>query len=156
MLGAFVYARASAWLRLPGDHLFGGGLSSHKRQFDPVGETLKPFATGPSRAHSRDEENGMAKTKKSTSNRKSKRNRPAQLKPQDWTLGLSVVNPKAAGIDIGNEDHWVAVPPSLDPEPVRRFSCFTGDLIALADWLQSLGIETVAIAYASHCTSVGR
>jgi transposase len=87
----------------------------------------------------------MAKTKKSKSIRKSKRNRPAQLESQDCTLGLSVVHPKAAGIDIGNEDHWVAIPPSLDPEPVRRFSCFTWDLIALANWLKSRGIETVAM-----------
>jgi len=87
----------------------------------------------------------MAQKKKSTSIRKSKRNRPAQLKSPEWTLGLSVVHPKAAGIDIGNEEHWVAVPPSLDPVPVRRFSCFTGDLMALADWLQGLGIETVVM-----------
>jgi hypothetical protein len=33
----------------------------------------------------------------------------------------------------------------LDPEPVRRFSCFTWDLIALANWLKSRGIETVAM-----------
>lgn len=64
---------------LPGDHLFGGGLSLSKRQFDPVGETLKPFATGPRRVHSREQENGMARTKKSTSIRTSKRHRESAL-----------------------------------------------------------------------------
>ena len=87
----------------------------------------------------------MAKAGKSKSRSGRKQRYPAKLKPQDCTLGLSVVHPKAAGIDIGNEEHYVAVPPSLDPEPVRVFGCFTADLIALADWLEKLGIETVAM-----------
>src|SRR5208282_4378316 len=74
-----------------------------------------------------------------------KQHHRAQLKPQDWTLGLSVVHPKAAGIDVGNEEHYVAVPPNLDEEPVRVFGCFTVDLNALADWLQQCGIDTVAM-----------
>jgi len=124
---------------LPGDHLFGGGLRLYKRQFDP---RWRDFQSIRDRAEPRkftDEENSMAKPKKPKSIRKSKRNRPAQLESQDCTLGLSVVHPKAAGIDVGNEDHWVAIPPSLDPEPVRRFSCFNWDLIALANWLKSRG-----------------
>ena len=87
----------------------------------------------------------MAKFGKSKSQRGRKQQNRAKLKPQDWTLGLSVVHPKAAGIDIGNEEHYVAVPPSFDSEPVRRFGCFTADLNALADWLQQCGIETVAM-----------
>ena len=88
----------------------------------------------------------MAKTgKQSASQRGRKRNDPALLKQQDGTLGLSVVHPKAAGIDVGNEEHYVAIPPSLDPEPVRKFGCFTENLKALADWLQQKGIDTVAL-----------
>ncbi|MGA2595260.1 MAG: transposase, partial [Bryobacteraceae bacterium] len=88
----------------------------------------------------------MAKrTQKSTSKTRSKQAGRAKLKPQDWTLGLTVVHPKAAAVDVGNAEHWVAVPPHMDPEPVRQFRCFTGDLLALADWLQQLGIETVAL-----------
>ena len=60
-------------------------------------------------------------------------------------MGLAVVHPKAAGIDVGNEEHWVAVPPSQDSQPVRRFGCFTRDLEAMADWLVGLGIETAAM-----------
>ena len=80
---------------------------------------------------------------KSSRQRKSKNRAP--LKPQDGTLGLEVVHPKAAGIDVGNTEHWVAVPPHMDPEPVRSFGCYTVDLMALADWLQKLGIQTVAL-----------
>jgi transposase len=87
----------------------------------------------------------MEKTGKSTSRRGRKQNQTAKLKPQDWALGLSVVHPQAAGIDVGNEEHYVAVPPSMDGEPVRKFGCFTRDLIELADWLQKCGIQTVAM-----------
>jgi len=56
---------------------------------------------------------------KSSRHRKSKNRAP--LKPQDGTLGLEVVHPKAAGIDVGCTEHWVAVPPHMDPEPVPVF-----------------------------------
>jgi hypothetical protein len=36
---------------------------------------------------------------------------------------LEVIHPNAAGIDIGNESHYVAVPPARDSQPVRRFGC---------------------------------
>lgn len=87
----------------------------------------------------------MAKAQKSTSKSRAKQNRRAKLKSQDCTLGLEVVHPKAAGIDVGNEEHWIAVPPHLDPEPVRNFGCFTKDLQELANWLVRCGIETVAM-----------
>ena len=88
----------------------------------------------------------MARIQKSTSSRRGrKQQNRAKLKPQDWTLGLSVVHPRAAGIDVGNAEHYVAVPPSVDAEPVRTFGCFTEDLKALADWLDRCGIETVAL-----------
>ncbi len=88
----------------------------------------------------------MAKVKKSTSSRRGKKHQErAKLKWRDVTLGLAVVHPKAAGIDVGNEEHYVAVPPGLDAEPVRRFGCFTEDLKKLADWLEQCRIETVAM-----------
>lgn len=58
---------------------------------------------------------------------------------------LIVVNQRAAGIDAGSEQHWVSVPEECDEQPVRGFSTFTGDLNALADWLEACGITTVAI-----------
>ena len=59
--------------------------------------------------------------------------------------GLDVIHPQAAGIDVGNASHYVAMRPNRDPEPVRRFECFTADLHRLADWLNSCGVTTVAM-----------
>ena len=61
------------------------------------------------------------------------------------TKHLEQINLYAAGIDIGSESHYVAVPEGLDDEPVQSFSCFTGDLEKLADWLVQIGIQTVAM-----------
>jgi Transposase IS116/IS110/IS902 family./Transposase. len=58
---------------------------------------------------------------------------------------LRVLNRNAAGIDIGSNEHWVAVPPDRDPEPVRRFAAFTADLVALADWLRQCGVTSVVM-----------
>src|ERR1700692_4913964 len=56
-----------------------------------------------------------------------------------------VLEHDAAGIDIGAEEIYVAVPPDRDEESVRMFSSFTCDLMALADWLQRCRIRTVAM-----------
>ena len=93
-------------------------------------------------------------TEKKLWNRKERKELARRLQSAD--PGLDVVHPHAAGIDIGNQAHYVAVRPDRDPEPVRRFGCFTADLYRLADWLKHCGVKTVAIAYASHCTSLGR
>ena len=61
------------------------------------------------------------------------------------TTKFSVVHPNAAGIDIGAEFHMVAVPADRDEHPVRKFSSFTTDLHAIADWLADCGIDTVAM-----------
>jgi transposase len=58
---------------------------------------------------------------------------------------LEQINPNAAGIDIGAEEVWVAVPPDRDAESVRVFPTFTADLMRLAEWLKACGIETVAM-----------
>jgi len=71
---------------------------------------------------------------------------------RDWTrkmqaeeISLQVVHPDAAGIDIGNEAHYVAVPPSRDDQSVRRFGCTTAELKDLAAWLKECRIHTVAM-----------
>ena len=58
---------------------------------------------------------------------------------------LSKINPDAAGIDVGSRFHVVAVAADRDPESVRTFRSFTGDLHALADWLAEVGITTIAM-----------
>src|ERR671922_1529801 len=55
------------------------------------------------------------------------------------------VNPHAAGLDIGSEEIWACVPEDRDAEPVRSFGTFTPDLLALAEWLASCRIDTVAM-----------
>jgi transposase len=65
---------------------------------------------------------------------------PRPASPRD----LPVVQPDAAGIDVGSAEHWVAVAPGADPRPVRRFAAFTADLDRLADWLAACRVRTVA------------
>lgn len=67
-----------------------------------------------------------------------------QLNRQD-ERNLPLINPNAAGIDIGADRHWVSVPVGRDTENVRSFACFTADLYAMADWLKQCRIETVAM-----------
>jgi hypothetical protein len=76
-------------------------------------------------------------------NRKQRREMTRQIQSED--LSLEVVHPDAAGIDIGNESHYVAVPPSRDSQPVRRFGCTTGELKTMANWLKQCRIRTVAM-----------
>ena len=56
-----------------------------------------------------------------------------------------LINPNAAGIDIGSQFHFVAVASDREKEPVRTFKTFTGQLYQLAEWLEGLGIDTVAM-----------
>ena len=56
-----------------------------------------------------------------------------------------VLEPNAAGIDIGATEIYIAVPSDRGAQPVRRFATFTEDLVAAADWLQRCGIETAAM-----------
>lgn len=56
-----------------------------------------------------------------------------------------ILNPHAAGIDIGATEIYVAVPLDRDPQPVRRFKTFTADLHALAAWLAKCGVTSVAM-----------
>src|ERR1700745_1791772 len=76
-------------------------------------------------------------------NRKQRREMMRQMQSED--LNLEVVHPHAAGIDIGNAFHYVPVPPSRDPQPVRCFGCMTAELKKMAEWLTQCGIRTVAL-----------
>ena len=86
-------------------------------------------------------------------NRKQRRDLERRLYAAD--PGLDVVHPNAAGIDIGNESHFVAVPPARDAEPVREFGSWTADLERMAAWLKSCGIDTVVMQSTGiYCFSV--
>ena len=56
-----------------------------------------------------------------------------------------MINPDAAGIDIGSAFHYVAVPEDRDQNPVRRFDSYTRDLHQIAMWLKHCRIKTVAM-----------
>src|SRR6185295_14259143 len=58
---------------------------------------------------------------------------------------LTLLNPDAAGIDVGASEHYVAVPPERDEQAVRSFGAFTEDLHKLAQWLLQCGVHTVAM-----------
>jgi hypothetical protein len=58
---------------------------------------------------------------------------------------LPPLNQNAAGIDVGNAEHHVAVPAGRGTEPVEKFGSFTADLHRMARWLKACGVKTVAM-----------
>jgi hypothetical protein len=57
-----------------------------------------------------------------------KQRRELTRKIQSEEISLEVVHRDAAGIDIGNELHYVSVPPSRDSQPVGHFGCTAAEL----------------------------
>ena len=70
---------------------------------------------------------------------------PAQPKPPKLDA-LAQINHHVAGLDIGDAEIYAAVPESAAAPAVRVFRTFTPDLEALADWLTSCHVDTVAMA----------
>lgn len=58
-------------------------------------------------------------------------------------VSMEVVNPNAAGIDIGSRSHFVAV--GQHEEDVKEFGVYNEDLEALAKWLSEHQVKTVAM-----------
>jgi hypothetical protein len=58
-------------------------------------------------------------------------------------VSLEVINPYAAGIDIGSRSHWVAV--GQDAEDVREFGVYTEDFQELSKWLSKHEVKTIAM-----------
>ena len=61
---------------------------------------------------------------------------------------MPVMNPHAAGIDVGATSNWVCVPEDSVAEgesPVREFGAFTKDLDELVEWLLKCGVKTVVM-----------
>jgi transposase len=68
--------------------------------------------------------------------------------PAKRSARWEVINPHAAGIDVGATSHYVAVPPDAvtdNEKNVRVFGAFTPDLHSLVDWLKTCGVTTVAM-----------
>ena len=74
--------------------------------------------------------------------RKRKTNRSGRSNQPE---GIPILNPNAAGLDIGANEIFAAVPVDRDPQPVRSFGTFTVELHALSAWLHECRIETVAM-----------
>jgi len=66
-----------------------------------------------------------------------------RLQAQD--PGLEIIYRDAAGIDVGSESHFVAVPPGRDPQPIREFGSWTAALQAMVEWLKKCEVGTVAL-----------
>jgi hypothetical protein len=71
--------------------------------------------------------------------------RKSAQKSKGGSWMLPVMHPDAAGVDIGAEEIFVAVPADRAADPVRSFGTFTRELHELADWLQKCGVRTVAM-----------
>lgn len=74
------------------------------------------------------------------SNEPSSSHRSAQASPE-----FSIVRTHAAGLDIGAEEIWAAIPPDRGKQTVRSFGTFTGDLQELLAWLKENRITSVAM-----------
>ncbi len=57
------------------------------------------------------------------------------------SIAMEVINPQAAGVDIGSRSHWVAVVQS--EQDVREYRVFNQDLLAMVDWLKEKEIKTI-------------
>ena len=60
-------------------------------------------------------------------------------------VSMPLVNPNAAGIDIGDTFHCVAVPEDRDVISLREFGAFTTDLESIVKWLGQCKVDTVAM-----------
>ena len=58
---------------------------------------------------------------------------------------LEQLNHNAAGGDIGSDTIWIGVGEHVSEEPVRKFGTTTAQLRESAEWMISLGVDTVAI-----------
>ena len=76
-------------------------------------------------------------------NRKERREVQQRLNLDD--PGLDIIHRDAAGIDVGNESHFVSVPPDRNPQPIREFGSWTAALEEMARWLKDCRIRTVVM-----------
>ena len=64
---------------------------------------------------------------------------------QKSVQSMPVLQPNAAGIDIGAKEIFVAVDGARDRNPVRHFPTFTSDIHKAAQWLKDLDIESIVM-----------
>jgi transposase len=62
---------------------------------------------------------------------------------EEQEISMEIVNPHAAGIDVGSRSHWVAV--GQQEKDIREFGVFNQDLFNMAEWLKEKSVRTVAM-----------
>ena len=58
---------------------------------------------------------------------------------------LKQINLNAAGLDIGAAEIWACVPEGRAEVSVRPYATFTPDLQALADWVETVAMESTGV-----------
>ncbi|UZR97115.1 IS110 family transposase [Chondrinema litorale] len=58
-------------------------------------------------------------------------------------ISLDIINPNAAGIDIGSKSHFVSI--GQDTGDVREFGVYTKDHQEMIKWLRENGVSTIAM-----------
>jgi len=59
------------------------------------------------------------------------------------SIEMNLVNPNAAGIDIGSRSHFVAI--NQNKDDVKEFGVYAQDMKDLVNWLIENNIKTVAM-----------
>lgn len=67
------------------------------------------------------------------------------LNPTHDFVNMPMVHTHAAAIDVGDTLHSVAIPEGIFSERVKTFGSMTCDLEAIAAWLSSASITSVAL-----------
>jgi len=62
---------------------------------------------------------------------------------EEEKISMEIVNPHAAGVDVGSRSHWVAV--GQQEKDIREFGVFNQDLFEMADWLHEKQVKTIAM-----------
>jgi len=76
-------------------------------------------------------------------NRRERKQIQRQLEKED--PGWEIVHKNVAGIDVGNESHFVSVDPKRGKPSVREFGAWTAALRETAQWLKSCGVQRVVM-----------
>src|SRR3954463_12546823 len=58
-------------------------------------------------------------------------------------VSMEIINPNAAGIDVGSRSHFVAI--GQGSGDVREFGVYNEDLRAIVEWLIENDVKTVAM-----------
>ncbi len=62
---------------------------------------------------------------------------------EEEKISMEIVNPQAAGIDVGSRSHWVAV--GQKEKDIMEYGVFNHDLFEMAAWLRDKQVKTVTM-----------